>query len=108
MKPQYSDIKHLIQLFSGHEDYDAQKWIDDFERACDSVNADERMRLIFFRQSMKSDSVAELFLRTDSSETYSDIKVNFLANFYHRFSVSEIIDKLRRTTFHSTKLTVIG
>lgn len=108
MKPQYKDIKHLIQLFSGQEDYDAKKWVDDFERACDSVRADDHMRLVFFRQSMKSDSVAELFLRTDSSDKYSDIKANFLANFYHRFSVSEIIDKLRRTTFRSTKLTIIG
>lgn len=107
-KPQYKDVKHLIQLFSGSEECDARKWIKDFERACDSVRADEHTCLVFSRQSMKSDSVAELFLRTDSSETYSEIKANFMANFDHRFSISEVIDKLRRTTFRNAKLTEIG
>lgn len=107
-KPQYKDVKHLIQMFSGSDEFDANKWVKDFERACDSINADEHTRLVFFRQSMKADSVAELFLRTDSSQTYSDIKKNFLANFHHRFSVGDILDKLRRTTFRTTKLTVIG
>lgn len=99
-------VKHLIQLFSGSDEFDACKWVNDFESACDSVNADDHTRLVFFRQSMKADSVAELFLRTDSSKKYSDIKANFLANFDHRFSVCEIIDKLQRITFRSTKLTV--
>lgn len=107
-KPKFQDIKHLVPLFNGDNDYDAHKWISDFERACDSVNADDHTRLVFFCQSMKIDSVAELFLRTDASENYGEIKANFLTNFDNRYSNSEIIDKLRRTTFRSTKLTVIG
>lgn len=35
LKPNYKDIKHLVPLFSGTDDYDARKWLGDFERACD-------------------------------------------------------------------------
>lgn len=108
MRPSYKDIKHLVPLFSGSDDYDAHKWLADFERACDAINADSLTRLKFFRQSMKSDCEAELFLRTDTSATYSDIRNNFLANFGHIYSVSEVIDRLRRTTFSSAKTTVMG
>lgn len=58
-QPKYKDIKHLVTLFSGSDDYDANKWIADFERACDVINADDATRLKFFRQSMKPDSDAE-------------------------------------------------
>lgn len=102
LKPNYDDVKHLISSFSNADEYDAHKWLDDFERACDSVNADQSTRLTFFRQSMKSNSDAELFLRTDHSATYSDIRTHFLANFGHVFSISEVIDRLRKTTFRST------
>lgn len=47
VRPQYKDIKHLVSMFNGEEDYDASKWIADFERACDSINADERTKLVF-------------------------------------------------------------
>ncbi|XP_036340662.1 uncharacterized protein LOC118750032 [Rhagoletis pomonella] len=57
---------------------------------------------------MKSDSEAELFLRTDCSATYSEIRANFLANFGHIYSVSEVIDKLRKTIFQSAKTSVMG
>lgn len=108
MRPSYQDMKHLVPLFTGSDDYDAYKWLGDFERACETVNADELSRLKFFRQSMKSDSEAELFLRTDTSATYSGIRKNFLANFGHIYSVSEVIDRLRKTTFRSVKTTVMG
>ncbi|XP_017476215.1 PREDICTED: uncharacterized protein LOC108366351 [Rhagoletis zephyria] len=39
MKPSYKDVKHLVPLFSGSDDYDAEKWLGDFERACDAINA---------------------------------------------------------------------
>lgn len=107
-RPKYQEIKHLVPLYSSSEDYDAHKWIADFERACDSVNADMLTRLKFFRQSMKSESEAELFLRTDNSHNYSEIRKNFLENFGHSYSVSEIIDKLRKTTFRSAKTSVMG
>lgn len=103
----YKDIKYFVPLFSCSDDYDAHKWISDFERACDSVNADELTRMKFFRQSMESDSEAELFLRTDYSANYSENNINFLANFGHVYSVSEVIDKLRKT-FRSVKTSVIG
>lgn len=66
-QPNYKDVKHLVPLFGNSDDYDAHKWISDFERACDTVNADDVSKLKFFRQSMKTDSDAELFLRTDRS-----------------------------------------
>lgn len=108
MGPSYKDIKHLVPFFSGSEEYDARKWLSDFERACDSVNANELARLKFFRQSMKSESDGELFLRTDTSATYSEIRDNFIANFGHVYSVSEIIDRLRKITFRSAKTSVMG
>lgn len=61
LKPNYKDIKHLFPMYSGPEEYDARKWLSDFERACDSVNADQITRLKFFRQSMKPMSDAESF-----------------------------------------------
>lgn len=59
----------MVQLFSDQQDYDTKKWIADFERACDTICANDQMRLVFFRQSIKTDSVAELFLRSDFSDT---------------------------------------
>lgn len=108
LKPSYKDVKHLVPLFSNAEDYDARKWIADFERACDTVNADNMCRLKFFRQSMKTDSEGELFLRTDTSANYSEIRAIFLVNFGHMYSVSEVIDKLRKTTLSSVKTSVMG
>lgn len=107
-KPTYKDIKHLVPLFSGSDDYDANKWIVDFERACDALQADDVTKLKFFRQSMKSESVAELFLHTDSSAKYSEIRASFLKNFGFAWNVGDVIDRLRKTTFDSANTTVMG
>lgn len=47
-------------------------------------------------------------MRTDDSANYSAIHANFLANFGHVYSVSEVIDKVRKTTFYSAKTSVMG
>lgn len=107
-KPSFKDVKHMVSMFSNSERCDARKWVKDFEKACDSVNADDRTRVNFFRQFMKPDTEADLFLQSDSSSTYSELKENFLANFGHAYSVSEVIDLMRKTTFRSVKMSIIA
>lgn len=104
----FEDIQHYITPFAGDEAYDARKWLENFERACDSVNGDDVYRLKSIRRLMKTDSAAELFLRVDNSTNYLQFRKNFLSNFGHAYTVSEVIDKLRKTTFCSSKLSVMG
>lgn len=44
-QPRFKDIEHSVLIFAGSEEYDATKWLSDFERACDSVNGDDVFRL---------------------------------------------------------------
>ena len=93
--------------YSGSDNYDAHKWLADFECACDSVDGDNAFCLKCIRRLMKPDSDAEC-LRIDNSVTYQQFRANFLQNFGHVYSVSDIINKLRKTTFNSAKTSVMG
>ncbi|XP_062559343.1 uncharacterized protein LOC134224113 [Armigeres subalbatus] len=57
---------------------------------------------------MEPGTEAEWFLRVDNSLNYGDFRASFLENFGYRFSVAEIVDKLRKTTFEKSKMTVTG
>lgn len=107
-RPKFSDIEHSVSLFNGSDTYDANKWLDDFERVCDSVNGDDIFRLKCIRRLMKPDSDAEWFLRTDSSNNYQQFRDNFLTNFGHIYSVAEVIEKMRTTIYNPTKTSVMG
>lgn len=107
-QPTYKDIKYSVLPFSGGEEYDANKWLADFDRVCDSVDGDDAFRLKCMRRLMKPDSEAELFLRTDSSTTYVDFRANFLANFGHVYSVSDILEKMKKTVYIPSKTSVMG
>lgn len=107
-EPTFKDIRHSVFEFSGGEEYDANKWLADFERACDSVDGNLNFRLKCIRRLMKSDSEAELFLRTDSSVTYDEFRANFLANFGHMYTVSDILEKMKKTIYVPGKMSVMG
>ncbi|XP_058456037.1 uncharacterized protein LOC131433177 [Malaya genurostris] len=57
---------------------------------------------------MEPGTEAEWFLRVDRSHSYEEFREHFLGCFGHRLSMSEVIDKLRRTTFSTCKTTVVG
>lgn len=107
-RPKFSDIEHSVLLFNGSDAYDANKWFDDFERVCDSVNGDDIFRLKCIRRLMKPDSDAEWFLRTDSSKNYQQFRDNFLTNFGHIYSVAEVIEKMETTIYNPNKTSVMG
>lgn len=104
----FNDIQHSVVPFSGNDCYDANKWISDFERACAPYELDENTLLKTVRRLMKRDTDAELFLHIDTSVTYGQFRTNFLNNFGHEYSISEIIDKLKKTTFNSSKTSIMG
>lgn len=106
--PTFSDIQHAILPFANSEEYDGNKWIDDFERACESVDGDLLFRLKCVRRLMKPESEAELFLRTDKSANYMEFRRNFLINFGQTFTVAEILEKMRRSCFDPKKHSVMG
>ncbi|XP_062701701.1 uncharacterized protein LOC134285245 [Aedes albopictus] len=106
--PDFRDIKYSVPCFRGGESYDAEKWIDDFEQACDSVHGDDDFRLMCVRRLMEPGYEGELFLRVDRSKTYQEFKDSFLENFSHVHSVSEVIDTMKKTTFSAAKTTVMG
>lgn len=107
-KIDFNDIKHSIVPFSNSEEYDAHKWIEDFERSCDTVNSDAAFRLKSIRRLMKPDSEGELFLRVDDSKTYQQFRANFLENFGHNYTISDVLNRMRKTTFNSAKTSVMG
>lgn len=107
-QPSFHDIKHSVLLFSGPSEYDANKWLADFERICDSVNGDDFFRLKCIRRLMKPESEAEWFLRTDGSITYAEFRANFLTNFGHRYTLTEILERMRKTLFNPSKQSVMG
>lgn len=107
-QPEFSDIKYSVRSFSGDDVIDAKKWIDDFEQSCNAVNGDDIFKLKCVRRLMEPGTEAETFLHVDKSTTYTDFKKNFVDNFGHVYSISEVIDKLRRTTFRAAKTSVTG
>lgn len=107
-KVNFDDIQHSIVPFSGFDNYDAHKWIEDFERACDPYEIDDQQRLNFIRRLMKIGSEAETFLRIDKSITYGEFRINFLSNFSHQYSLLQIIEKLKKYKYDSSKTTVLG
>lgn len=85
--PDFRDIKYSVPCFRGGESYDAEKWIDDFEQACDSVHGDDEFRLMCVRRLMEPGYEGELFLRVDRSKT-SGVQKQFLGELQPRsFSV---------------------
>lgn len=57
---------------------------------------------------MKPDSEAELFLRTDSSVTYDEFRTNFLANFGNIYTITDILEKMKKTVYVPAKMSVMG
>lgn len=108
MPPKFKDIKHSVPYFSGDDAYDATKWIKAFERACESVHGDDLFRLQSVKRLMVAGSTAETFLIVDESATYEEFRRNFLGNFGHSYSVSDVIDRMRKTPFSSAKTSVMG
>lgn len=104
--PNFEDVQHLMNPFD--ETYDGYKWLKDFERVCDSLSADDVFRLRSVRRLMKMNSAAELFLRVDNSTNFSNFRQNFLSNFGRKHTISEVINELRKTTYCSSKLSIIG
>ncbi|XP_036342290.1 uncharacterized protein LOC118751576 [Rhagoletis pomonella] len=104
---EFSDITHAIVPYPGADAYDANKWIADFERICDSVNGDEIFKFKCVRRLMKPDSEADLFLRLDRSTTYAAFKGQFLRTFGQSYSVVEIVNLLKTTLFDPKKMTVL-
>ncbi|XP_055590817.1 uncharacterized protein LOC129742899 [Uranotaenia lowii] len=106
--PEFRDIKYSVPIFSGGAAYDAEKWIHDFEQACESIHGDGDFRFMAVRRMMEPGSEAELFLRVDRSRNYQEFRTSFLENFSHVHSVSEIIDMMKKTTFSAAKTSVMG
>lgn len=104
----YKDIKYSVLPFSGGPSYDANKWLADFERACNSVDGDAAFRLKCIRRLMKAETEAELFLRTDDSVTYDAFRANFLANFGHTYSVTDVLEMMRKAVYIPSKISVMG
>ena len=106
--PDFQDVRCLVPLFSGSDSYVPERWLNDFERACDSVRGDADFRLKCIRRMMEPGTEAEWFLRVDRSTNYAEFRENFVQNFGHTFTVAEIIDQLQRTTFASSNTSVMG
>lgn len=107
-KSDFDDVKHSMPQFTNSDEYDANKWISDFERACDTVNGDDVFRLKAIKRMMKPNTEAEWFLRIDTSQSYIGFRENFLANFGHIYTISEVMEKLKKTTFNASKTSVMG
>lgn len=107
-EPLFDDIKHCVVPFSGPNEYDAYKWLDDFERACAPLNCDDVFRLKCMQRLMKPDTEAEWFIRVDKSTTYSEFRANFLVNFGHRFTSTEITDRMKKTFYVPSKMSFMG
>lgn len=105
----FSDIEYEVLPFSSNVVYDARKWLSDFERACDAVSADDQFRFICMRGLMKAGSDAELFLRTNNSRTYSDLRTSFLENFGQEYDPTwEVMQRMERARFDPAKQTPMG
>lgn len=106
--PDFQDIKCLVPPFAGGDLCVPEKWLNDFECVCDTVGGGEDFRLKCIRRLMAPGTEAEWFLRIDRSASYAEFRRNFLANFGHTYTVGEVLDKLRKSTFVSSKTSVMG
>ncbi|XP_062535678.1 uncharacterized protein LOC134204898 [Armigeres subalbatus] len=104
--PTIQDVIGSVQRFSGGDTSDANRWLNDFESACDSLEGDDDFKLKCVRRLMEPGTEAEWFLRVDKSANYRQFRVNFLDNFGHVYTVAEIVDKLRKTTFDASQMSV--
>lgn len=94
--PEFQDVRCLVPPFIGSDSYIPERWLSDFERACDSVGGDAVFRLKCIRRLMEPGTEAEWFLRIDRSTCYAEFRTSFLQNFGHTYSVAEIIDQIGR------------
>lgn len=106
--PDFQDVSCLVPSFAGSDSYVPERWLRDFERSCDSVKGDAEFRLKCIRRLMEPGTEAEWFLRVDRSTTYTGFRKKIRDNFGHTFTVAEIIDQLRKTTFANCKTSVMG
>lgn len=104
----FSDIEHGVSPFTSSVDYDARKWLEDFEGACDSVGADDAFRYRSMRRLMKIGSDADLFLRTTKARTYPDLRAGFLENFGQEYDPRDVMKRLERTRFDPAKTHPMG
>lgn len=104
--PTIQDVIGSVSRFSGGDTSDANRWLSDFESACDSLGGDDDFKLKCARRLMEPGTEAEWFLRVDKSANYRQFRDSFLENFGHVYTVAEIVDKLRKTTFDTSKMSV--
>lgn len=107
-QPEVKDVIGSIIRFSGGDTCDANRWLAEFESTCDALGGDDTFKLRCIRQLMEAGTEAEWFLRVDNSVNFREFRTSFLENFGYRYSVAEVIDKLRKTTFEKSKMSVTG
>lgn len=67
--------------FSGEQAEGARKWLNDFERTCDSMDGDDIFKLKCVRQLMQPGSGAGWFLRVGQFKFYGEFRQHFLQTF---------------------------
>lgn len=102
--PIISDVLGSVPKFSGSDTCDANRWLNDFESTCESVGGDDDFMYKCIRRLMEPGTEADWFLRVDKSANYQDFRVSFLDNFGHNYTVAEVIDRLRKTTFDAARI----
>ncbi|XP_055642215.1 uncharacterized protein LOC129779005 [Toxorhynchites rutilus septentrionalis] len=107
-QPEVKDVIGSVTRFSSGDTCDATRWLAEFESVCVDQGGDDAFKLRCIRQLMEPGTEAEWFRRVDNSPNYQAFRRNFLDNFGHRYSVAEIIDKLRRAIFDGSKMSVTG
>ncbi|XP_065076560.1 uncharacterized protein LOC135700098 [Ochlerotatus camptorhynchus] len=104
--PTIQDVMNSVARFSGGDTCDANRWLSDFESACGSLGGNDDFKFKCIRRLMEPGTEAEWFLRVDKSKNYTEFRTSFLDNFGHTYTVAEIVDKLRKTTYDALQMSV--
>lgn len=88
-----NDVEPLVSTFSGDDDYDIRKWLDDFDNVMKSLGADDNDRYRMGRHLLRG--TASVFLRTIQAPDWIELHRLLLQRFGRRVSNQEIYERLR-------------
>ncbi|XP_073829588.1 uncharacterized protein [Musca autumnalis] len=88
----FAEIEGALPKFTGDDDHDVTKWVDEFERVTNVVGCAEAEKFIYARRLL--DGSAKLFMRSAKAESWVALKKELCAEFHKEVGAKEILRKL--------------
>ncbi|XP_073822039.1 uncharacterized protein [Musca autumnalis] len=88
----FTELEGALPKFTGDDDQEVTKWVEEFERVTNVVGCAEAEKFIYARRLL--DGSAKIFLRSAKAENWVALKEELCVEFHKEVGIKEILRQL--------------